>query len=119
MRKPFNTLVLAAAVVLMTGMMHNHLLKSSPSDGEELQVAPKEIRLWFNERPEIPFTSASLLRADSTKIATVRAVPAADSMVADIPLTMTLVPGKYFVAWRTASSDGHAIRGSFGFSIAP
>lgn len=112
-------LSLGAAAVLGSGMLHNHLVKSSPSDGERLTVAPKEVRLWFNERPEISFTSITLMQGDSTKIVTVKAVATADSMSAAAPLTTPLAPGKYLVAWRTASSDGHAIRGIFGFSISP
>lgn len=110
-------LTLTAAAVLGTGVFHNHLVKSSPAEGERLTAAPKEIRLWFNERPEIPFTSVTLMQSDSTKIATIRAVAMADSMAAAVPLATPLAPGNYLVAWRTASSDGHAIRGIFGFSI--
>ncbi|HEV8149526.1 MAG TPA: copper resistance CopC family protein [Gemmatimonadales bacterium] len=117
--RPHRLFLLAAAVLLMSGMVHNHLVKSAPADGEKLRAAPKEIRLWFNERPEIPFTSVTLLKADSSKIATIKAVAAADSMAAAIPLSTPLPAGKYLVNWRTASSDGHAIRGSFGFSITP
>lgn len=100
-------------------MVHNHLVKSTPSDGEQLRAAPKEIRLWFNERPEIPFTSVTLLKADSTKIATIKAVATPDSMAAAVLLPSPLPEGKYLVNWRTASSDGHAIRGTFRFSIRP
>ena len=110
--------LLAAGFALVTGMVHNHLVKSSPSNGEQLASAPKEVRLWFNERPEIPFTSVTLMQADSTKIATIKAVATPDSMVAAIPLP-ALTQGKYLVNWRTASSDGHAIRGTFGFTISP
>jgi methionine-rich copper-binding protein CopC len=69
--------------------------------------------------PEIPFTSVTLMQADSTKIATIKAVATDDSMAAAAPLSTSLPPGKYLVGWRTASSDGHAIRGMFEFSIAP
>lgn len=119
MSKGLRILSLAAAVTLVTGMVHNHLVKSAPSQGERLAAAPKEIRLWFNERPEIPFTSVTLMKADSTKIATIKAVATSDSMAASAPLLTPLPPGKYLVAWRTASSDGHAIRGVYGFSITP
>jgi methionine-rich copper-binding protein CopC len=110
---------LAAATVLVSGMVHNHLVKSAPANGEHLASAPKEVRLWFNERPEIPFTSVTLMQADSTKIATIKAVATDDSMAAAAPLVTPLPPGKYLVGWRTASSDGHAIRGIFEFSISP
>ena len=111
--------LLAASAVLLTGMFHNHLVKATPSAGETLSTSPAEIRLWFNERPEIPFTSITLLRADSSKIATIKAVATTDSMAVAAPLPAPLPPGNYLVNWRTASRDGHAIRGTYGFSISP
>lgn len=119
MTKLLRLIPLAAVTLLATGMVHNHLVKSSPADGEQVHAAPKEIRLWFNERPEIAFTSVTLMQGDSTKIATIKATATLDSMAAAIPLQASLPAGKYLVAWRTASSDGHAIRGIFGFSITP
>jgi hypothetical protein len=110
---------LGLITVLGTAMFHNHLVKSFPSAGETVTGAPKEIRLWFNERPEIPFTSATLLTADSTKIASIKAAATEDSMAVSIPMATPLKPGSYLITWRTASRDGHAIRGTFGFSIAP
>lgn len=111
--------VLAAVALLAMAMFHNHLVKSSPAEAEKLAASPREIRLWFNERPEVPFTSVTLLRADSSKILTIKAVATDDSMAVSAPLPTPLGPGSYFVAWRTASRDGHAIRGTYGFSIAP
>lgn len=111
--------LLAAGTALLTGMFHNHLVKSAPAAGETLTASPADIRLWFNERPEIPFTSVTILRADSTRIATIKAVATADSMAVSAPLPQPLPMGSYLVTWRTASRDGHAIRGTYGFSIAP
>lgn len=111
--------LLATGAILVTGMFHNHLVKSSPGAGETLNASPREVRLWFNERPEIPFTSVTLLRRDSTKIVTIKAVAIDDSMGVAAPLPTALPAGAYLVTWRTASRDGHAIRGTYGFSIAP
>ena len=111
--------LLAAAGVLLTGMFHNHLVKATPAAGDTLGASPAEIRLWFNERPEIPFTSVTLLRADSTKIVTIKVTATSDSMAVAAPLPAPLPPGNYLVSWRTASRDGHAIRGTYGFSISP
>jgi copper resistance protein C len=111
---------LGALVVLGTAaMFHNHLVKSSPTAGESLKSSPTEVRLWFNERPEIPFTSVTLLTADSAKIVTIKAVKTDDSMAVAAPLAAPLKPGSYLITWRTAGSDGHAIRGTYGFTIAP
>jgi methionine-rich copper-binding protein CopC len=119
MTKLLRYAALGAIAVLGTAMVHNHLVKSMPVEGEQLATSPKEVRLWFNERPEIPFTSVTLMHADSTKIATIKAVATPDTMVASAPLAQPLPAGKYLVAWRTASGDGHAIRGMFGFTITP
>lgn len=111
--------LVAAGTLLLTGMFHNHLVKSTPGAGEKLAESPVAIRLWFNERPEIPFTSVTILRSDSTKVVTIKATATADSMEASAPLAAPLPPGSYLITWRTASRDGHAIRGTYGFSIAP
>ena len=110
---------LGLVAVFGTAMFHNHLVKSVPSAGEQLASSPKEVRLWFSERPEIRFTSATLLTADSTKIATIKAAATDDSMAVAIPMTTPLPAGSYLLTWRTASRDGHAIRGTIGFSITP
>lgn len=110
---------LGAVVVLGTGMFHNHLVKSLPAAGDTLAASPQEIRLWFNEKPAIRFTSVTLLTADSTKIVTIKAVATGDSLAAAAPLPTPLVPGTYLITWRTAGTDGHAIRGTYRFTIAP
>ena len=110
---------LAAAVLLLAGMVHNHLLKSDPAHGARLNSSPKEIRLWFAERPEVALTSVTLMQADSTPIVSIKAVATPDSLVVSALLPTPLSPGSYLVRWRTASGDGHAVRGTFGFSISP
>ncbi len=106
-------------VILLTGMVHNHLVKSTPSNGEALKASPREVKLWFNEKPEVSFTSITILTADSTRVATIKGTATADSMAVALPVSATLAPGKYLINWRTASTDGHAVRGSFGFTISP
>jgi hypothetical protein len=110
---------LVAVTVFGTAMFHNHLVKSVPAAGEKLTASPKEIRLWFNEKPEVAFTSVTLLTADSTKIVTIKAVATADSLAVTAPVSTVLAPGSYLITWRTAGTDGHAIRGTYGFTIAP
>jgi methionine-rich copper-binding protein CopC len=108
-----------AALGLFAGMFHNHLVKSAPGDKQTLTASPGEVRLWFSERPEVSFTSVTILRADSTKVATIKAVPTDDTLAVSAPLTAPLPKGSYVIQWRTASSDGHAIRGRIEFAIAP
>ncbi len=118
MTNPTPKLAILAAV-LFAGMFHNHLVKSIPGNGQTVTTSPPDVRLWFNERPEVPFTSVTILRADSSKVATIKAVATDDSLAVSAPLPSPLPAGVYAVQWRTASSDGHAIRGRFEFTIAP
>lgn len=110
---------LAAGALLFGGLVHNHLVKSDPAKGSRLTVSPSEIKLWFSERPEIGLTAVTLMRPDSTRIEMIKAVATGDTLVVSAPLSAPLPAGDYLVSWRTASGDGHAIRGSFGFSISP
>ncbi len=115
--RPVVFLPLLALLTLGAAWFHNHLVKSSPGNGETLAAAPTEIRLWFSERPEPAFTSATLLRGDSTRVAALKAMATPDSLAVALPLANPLEPGTYIVAGRTASRDGHAIRGRFTFTV--
>jgi methionine-rich copper-binding protein CopC len=114
------TVLPMAGFLLATGMLHNHLVKSDPAADAKIPAPPTAIKLWFAEKPEVAFTSITLMKSDSSRIATLRAVATDDTMAVSIPLgATTLVPGDYLVGWRTASRDGHAVRGTFRFSISP
>lgn len=113
-------LLLAAPFLLgMAGAVHNHLVKSAPEKDQQLTAVPTEVRLWFSERPELNFTSVTLLRADSSRVPVSKVRPTDDTLSVAADIAAGLPPGHYTVAWRTASRDGHAIRGRFGFTIAP
>ncbi|MGH7560628.1 MAG: copper resistance CopC family protein [Gemmatimonadales bacterium] len=113
-------LAFLSVAAFATAAVHNHLVKSMPGEGDTLKASPAEIRLWFAERPEVAFTSVTLLRApDSSRVASIKATPLDDTLAVRAPLPATLPPGSYIVAWRSASRDGHAIRGRFSFTIAP
>src|SRR5262249_37580220 len=96
---------------------HNHLTKSVPAADQKVTAPPKEIRLWFAEKPDPRFSNVTLLTADSTKIPTSKARSTDDPLSVAVDLTATLAPGKYTVSWRTAGDDGHAVRGKYGFTV--
>ena len=102
-------------------LFHNHLVKSSPAADDTLGTSPTEIRLWFAE-PAIPRLSGVALwamGADSTRLP-VGPMAATDTNVSvTTTLASPLAPGTYRVRWRTASADGHAIRGFYDFVVIP
>jgi methionine-rich copper-binding protein CopC len=109
----------ALAVTPATGLalFHNHLVKSAPAADQVVTGSPKEIRLWFAEKVEPKFSSVTLMKPDSTKIAVGKPAATDDpkSIVAEV--TGSLAAGSYTIVWRTAGDDGHAVRGRYSFSV--
>ncbi len=108
---------LMASLGSPTLLWHNELTKSTPAADAALAESPTSIRLWFAEKVEPKFSSITLMKPDSTKIeiSKPKATDDPKSIVSDIPAR--LPAGGYVIRWRTAGSDGHAVRGSFKFSV--
>ena len=98
-------------------LWHNELTKSLPAADAAVAPPPTTIRLWFAEKVEPKFSSITLMKPDSTKveIGKPRATDDPKSIISDIPTR--LPSGAYLIRWRTAGTDGHAVRGSFKFSV--
>src|SRR5438552_12706733 len=97
---------------------HAHLKRSDPAAGSRVGSSLLVIRLWFTERPELSLTSASLKDASGNEVVMMlpEAGEAGDNEIR-FRLSSPLSPGRYILAWRTAASDGHPSRGSFGFTV--
>lgn len=111
----------ATAGLLLTGSMHTHLTKADPAIDGTVTTAPKTLTLWFNEKPEVALSGATIVTADNKPVGTVKLAATDDSLAVAGPIAQDLKPGTYTVLWRTASKDGHAVRGkySFSYSTAP
>jgi methionine-rich copper-binding protein CopC len=99
--------------------VHTHLVKAEPGVDSTVKVAPKQIRLWFNEAPEAALSAATLLKSDNSPVATVRMSATDDSLSVAGTIPVALEPGKYQVLWRTGSKDGHPVRGKYSFTFDP
>lgn len=108
---------LAALVAFPAMAWHNHLTKSTPSEDEQVAESPKAIRLWFAENVEVKFSSITLMKADSSKIEIGKPAATDDPKSITAPVEAPLVPGTYLIRWRTAGDDGHAVRGTYKFSV--
>ena len=66
------TLLLSAAtssLLLGTGAaVHTHLVKAEPGVDSTVKVAPTQIRLWFNEAPEVALSAALSPRSEATRV---------------------------------------------------
>ncbi len=117
-------LLAAASAIAWRGTspapMHLALLKSMPARDTVLASGPQRVQLWFSEAPEIKVTSIKLSDSvgKAVELGAVSVSPTAKNSVF-APLKAVPGPGAYTVTWRTMSDNGHAVRGEFGFRIAP
>jgi copper transport protein len=101
----------------LVSMRHLALKRSEPASGSRLASPPTRIWLWFTERPEL---AMSRLKVTGPSGAVALEPPVADTgFSVRSSLRQTLPPGAYRVEWKSASSDGHPIRGEFSFSVQP
>ncbi|HEU4565129.1 MAG TPA: copper resistance protein CopC [Gemmatimonadaceae bacterium] len=114
--------VLCALASLLPRAAHAHtkLLRSEPAKGARLDVAPRALRLAFNERVELAVSRLVLTGPGGEQVALSPLRSPGDSatvIVADI--AGPLEAGHYSVAWQVAGRDGHPVRGTLDFDIAP
>lgn len=117
-------LLLALALALLTLLgaaeatpPHLRLERSQPAADATVEGPVDEIRLFFSQAPELAVSRISLSWADGEIPLGDLAAGDDNSIRADV-LEM-LVPAVYTVSWRTSSGDGHPIRGTFEFTLAP
>jgi len=117
--------ILTAFLIAITGIAllpagahaHADLVRSTPEDGENLQVAPDQIVLTFNEELFEELIEVSILDASGDLVMATEAEqtppPGTDVFV---PWPADLPPGEYSVAFRVVSEDGHPVTGQIAFS---
>lgn len=111
--------LIALAVVLgawTADGRHNRLTRSEPA-ADSTVAAPREIRLWFSERPTPRLSSITLQAADSSRVALGAVRATDDPLSITAPVEGALRAGQYAVTWRTTSGDGHVVRGRFVFRV--
>jgi copper transport protein len=96
--------------------LHLRLTKSSPQQDQVLVAAPDSVRLWFSEEPEFALSAIGIEGANG-KIDVAKVEKTDDATSFKAQVLGDLPPGKYRVTWRTAGSDGHAIRGRYDFEV--
>ena len=101
---------------------HAALVRSDPSDGAALSLAPSAVRLAFNEPVSAIGPGLRVFAIDGTRVDLARAPERADIDTADpsvlaVALPTDLPDGGYVVAWRVRSADGHAVSGTLRFTV--
>ncbi|HEX9455748.1 MAG TPA: copper resistance CopC family protein [Candidatus Binatia bacterium] len=116
------SLVIALFLVFCTPswlFAHAYLVKSLPAQRAVLHRRPSKIQLWFNERLEPRYSSLSVVRDDGKAVEMEpSAVDPNDAKLLAATLK-PLAPGRYRVAFRVLSVDGHVVQDQFSFTIKP
>jgi len=96
---------------------HSLLLGSEPAAGAAVP-APARLTLRFNNRIEKPLSRVRVLGGGGAvqPLAVLVGEGAPDRLVAALP---PLAPGLWRVEWQVLSTDGHIVRGTFSFRVAP
>lgn len=106
---------LAAVPSLVLG--HVELTSSSPAAGDNLDTAPSEVSITFDDELDPDLSSFTVTDADGNEVGNGEVdLTVADRNVMTGPVDIT-DPGVYTVSYSVAGVDGHEIEGSFSFGF--
>jgi copper resistance protein C len=109
--------LLASALGGPPALAHAVLVRSSPPHRAVLAQAPERVDLWFNERLEPAYSTASVWSEAGAQVdARDVAVATDDSRRLSVSLT-TRAAGLYTVKYRVLSVDGHVVDSRITFSV--
>ena len=90
-----------------------------PAANAQLEAAPPEIRIIFNEQVEGAFSQVQLFDDQGQQVdGGGSGLAAGDPTTLVLPLE-PIAPGLYTVIWQTVGSDGHKVIGNFIFTVLP
>jgi len=114
---PRSLAVLLAALVLLmasrsSASAHASLVSSNPEDGSRIATAPPSIELTFSE--DVDSGDIAVLAPDGTRVTTSK------PRISGVEMTADLDPsdqrGRFTVAYRVVTPDGHPVAGQFTFT---
>ncbi len=113
--RSFVTLV-AALVLLLAGSgpatAHANLVESNPAGGSRIDTAPSEVTLTFSENVGNGFVAVTAPSGRTVATSNVRTL----DHVLSADVAASAERGRYTVAYRIVSADGHPISGEITFT---
>ncbi|QXE38468.1 copper resistance protein CopC [Streptomyces sp. GMY02] len=107
----------AAAVLAPPAHAHTALNSTDPADGSTLSVPPEQIALTFNEEMGGAYARVAVTGPDGRSVTSGSAT--AKGQTVRQALSATASAGRYTVAFRVVSTDGHPVTGSLTYTLAP
>ncbi|WP_167759140.1 copper resistance protein CopC [Blastococcus sp. TF02A_35] len=112
--------VAATALLLVAApsaaLAHDGLVSSSPAADGEVGTAPSTVELRFTGEPLPLGTQVLVTGPDGAPVSEGPATIEGTAVVQ--PLAEPLPAGTYRVDWRSTSSDGHGLAGTYAFTVA-
>lgn len=117
MKTVIAVLIAIGSLVLGGGVANAHsaLNTSEPASDAQLTDAPTQVVLSFNQTIEPSFAFIGVTSDDGRQWA--RPEPTVDGQNVRVELVGELPDGRYTVAYRVVSQDGHPIEGSYVFDL--
>ena len=106
-------------MVLAVGPLWAHVFpdRSEPRVGATLDVAPPDVRIWFDGAIEPAFSTIRVESAEKRRVDNGDGrVNPANAALLEVSLP-PLPSGRYRVFWRVVARDGHRTEGDFPFAI--
>jgi copper transport protein len=126
-RQPKGRVGLPTAIIVAGGLVtgigspafaHASLIDTNPAHGAELDEAPVEIRLRFNEQVTVASDGVTLRDAEGAVLPTAPAtISPVDPTTVLLPVPSDLGNGRYIVAFRVISADSHPVAGAIAFGV--
>ncbi|MDO8732216.1 MAG: copper resistance protein CopC [Actinomycetota bacterium] len=92
---------------------HTELISSTPANGAVLDAAPASVTFFFEEALIPDLDTVSINDEKGLNISSQKVTPTGDQL--SIPWPVGLPAGKYQVAYRVVSEDGHPVNNSITF----
>lgn len=122
---PARALALAVVLAAVLGCWtaapagaHTDLAATEPAAGSTATSPVTSVVLTFTSPVEVVGEGTALLGADGGELAVAEVAQPAPEVVTIVPAE-PLVRGRYGVRWAAAATDGHVLRDSFTFEVAP
>lgn len=96
---------------------HSRLVKSEPAARAVVASAPKELKLWFNEKVEPAFAKIWIAPAKGPDIPLQSRGDSSDQKLLVVTMPDSVPPGPVTIGFHVLSVDGHTIEDKLTFTI--
>jgi copper transport protein len=110
------TFLLLLLLAPQAALAHAKLLRSEPKAKSSLTQSPKTVELWFNEELEAGFNTIEVKDEQGKRFDRGEVSLGEDGKKVQVEL-QELLAGNYTVEWKAVSTDEHALRGKFTFTV--